>query len=80
MDATCLHILESMIDDLSKKNVTLVVVGAHATVRETLAVCGIAKKLKLNPKMHVHSAVQHFLKLGHEETEHEHPDIVTLDE
>ena len=46
MDATCLHILESMVDDLEKKGVSLVFVGAHAIVRETLAIGGISQKLK----------------------------------
>jgi anti-anti-sigma factor len=78
MDATCLHILESMLDDLEKKRITLVLVGAHAIVRETLAVGGITNKLKLNPKIHVHSAVQHFLKEPYHENETS--DIVQLED
>ena len=62
IDPICLNVLGSIIDDLSKKNISLVIVNAHAGIREALDKGGITKKLNISPKVHIHQAVTYFLQ------------------
>lgn len=88
MDPTCLKILSNIIDDLNKKNINLVLVSAHAGIRETLNKGGITQKLKLSPKVHVHQAVSYFLRASRDPRDNsqnlinlmEHNDIVPLED
>ncbi len=69
IDTTALRTILNLVEELEKKNISLVFANAHAALRELLATGGITPKLEISPKLQIHQVVQHFLQEKRPEVE-----------
>jgi len=58
IDATSLHILESLLKDLSDRGVRLLFALVRASVRDSLRNSGLTSKLIMDPKLQIQDAVR----------------------
>jgi len=66
LDPTSCHVLETIIDDLRKKEIKFAFAQVRASVRDTLRQAGITPKLLMDPKLRIEDAILRLSSLATE--------------